>query len=132
MKYLFDTHIILWALAGEEYISETVQEIIEDRNNEIYYSSISPWEIETKRLKQKEFLLTGEQVTFLCEQNGLVNIPVKTNHVVELKNILPIQDIKHNDPFDKMLLAQAITENMIFVTHDKKFEYYDNKNILIV
>lgn len=132
MKYLLDTHIILWALAGEEYTSKRVQEIIEDRNNEIYYSSISSWEIEIKHLKQKEFLLTGEQLTFLCEQNGLINIPVKTNHVVELKNILPINDIKHNDPFDKMLLAQAITENMIFVTHDKKFEYYNNKNILIV
>ena len=65
MKYLLDTHIILWALIEDSRLNERVKEIILDNNNEIYYSTVSVWEVEIKHQKEKSFTLTGEQLAFL-------------------------------------------------------------------
>lgn len=132
MKYLLDTHIILWALVGDKRLSKEVINIIEDCKNNIYYSTVSTWEIELKHLKKDNFKLSADQFIFLCDQNGLNNIQIKNNNVAALKKIEKIKKTKHNDPFDKMLLAQAISENMILITHDKKFEAYTNSNIMMV
>lgn len=132
MKYLLDTHIILWSLVNDKHLTNDIRNIINDSNNDIYFSTISPWEVEIKHLKKDNFYLSGEQLTFLCEQNGLLNIQIKNGHIKELKNLVKKEDIKHSDPFDKMLLAQAISEKMIFVTHDRKFKAYENNNILFV
>ena len=132
MKYLLDTHIILWALINDEHLSKKVIDIINDSNNDIYFSSISPWEVEIKHQKKDSFKLTGKQLTFLCEQNGLLDIPIKNKHIDELENLKNDNKIKHSDPFDRMLLCQAISENMILITHDHKFEAYESKNVLIV
>ena len=132
MKYLFDTHVLLWALINDQNLSPKVIDIINDVNNDIYYSSISPWEVEIKHLKREDFKLSGEQLIFLCNQNGLHSIQINNKHICELKNIKKNKKTKHNDPFDKMLLAQAISENMILITHDKKFSAYSNPNIMLV
>lgn len=132
MKYLLDTHIILWALSGSNRLDNHTKDIIEDSQNTIYYSTISPWEIELKHQKIKDFKLSGKQFVFLCDQNGLENIEIKNKHILELANLKTTKKNNHNDLFDKILLAQAISENMIFITHDKKFSYYSNKNIIIV
>lgn len=132
MKYLLDTHIILWALSGSKKLDSHIKDIIEDSQNTIYYSTVSPWEVELKHQKRKEFKLSGKQFIFLCDQNGLENIEIKNKHILELVNLKTNKMNNHNDPFDKILLAQAISENMIFITHDKKFKYYSNKNIMIV
>lgn len=131
MRYLFDTHIIIWALADDRHLSNDVKKIINDSNNEIFYSTVSTWEVEIKHLKRKEFKLSGEQFSFLCDENGLINIQISNKHIKELKSINN-KNKKHNDPFDKMLLAQAISEKLIFVTHDKKFDGYSNQNIMLV
>jgi len=132
MKYLLDTHIILWALINDPRLKNEIRQIILDSSNIIYYSSVSPWEIEIKHLKTSTFTLTGEQFCFLCDQNGLLNLPIQNRHIIELKNIRKKKDIKQSDPFDRMLLAQAKVENLILITHDRKFEVYDENNLLIV
>lgn len=132
MRYLLDTHIVLWELIGDEHLSKETRHAIEDLKNEVYYSTVSAWEIEIKHLKNEDFKLSSEQFTFLCDQNGLHNIQITNKHISELKNIKKNKNIKHNDPFDKMLLAQAISENMILITHDKKFAAYSNSNIMLV
>ena len=129
MKYLLDTHIILWALLDDKSLDKKVKEIILNKNNEIYYSTVSSWEVEIKHQKDKNFKLTGEQLAFLCDQNYLLNIAIKNNHINKLKDI---ENKVNKDPFDRMLLAQAKAENMILITHDKKFKNYDKNNILIV
>lgn len=132
MKYLLDTHIILWALIDDNRLNERAKKIIMDSNNTIYYSTVSPWEVEIKHLKDKNFKLTGEQFCFLCNQNHILNLSIQNEHIIELKSLESTKKIKHNDPFDKMLLAQAKYEKMVFITHDKKFEIYTDKNIMIV
>lgn len=131
MRYLFDTHIIIWALTNDKHLSKEIKKIIIDDSNEIYYSTASTWEIEIKHLKRKDFKLSGEQFSFLCNQNGLLNIQIMNKHINELENIKD-ENIEHKDPFDKILLCQAISEHLMFVTHDNRFKKYNNKNIMIV
>lgn len=132
MRYLLDTHIILWELIGDEHLSKEARLAIENPRNEIYYSTVSTWEVELKHLKNENFKLSAKQLNFLCNENGLRNIQISDKHVYELENIKKNKNIKHNDPFDRILLAQAISENMILITHDRKFEAYSNLNIMLV
>jgi len=134
MKYLLDTHILLWALVNSNQLPKKAKDIIVDNNNEVYYSAISPWEIEIKHLKKPgEISVNCTKLCHICEQNYINNLKIENKHIYELKNIKPVNTkIKHNDTFDKMLLAQAISENMILITHDKKFNNYKSKNLLIV
>lgn len=132
MKYLLDTHIILWALIGDKRLSKKVREILEDSNNDIYYSTVSAWEIEIKHMNKDDFKLSAEKFVFLCDQNGLSNIQIKNKDILSLSKIEKVEDTRHNDPFDRMLLAQAISDNMIFITHDRKFSAYANTNIMLV
>lgn len=132
MRYLLDTHIILWALINDSHINDDVKSIILNQNNEIYYSCVSTWEIEIKHLKNENFKLSASQFSYLCDQNGLLNLNIKNEDIISLEKLKKASDVKHNDPFDKLLLAQAINENMILITHDKKFNYYNNPNIMIV
>lgn len=129
MKYLLDTHIILLALIEDSRLNERVKEIILDNNNEIYYSTVSIWEVEIKHQKEKSFTLTGEQLAFLCDQNNLLNLHIQNRHVYKLKEI---ENSINKDPFDRMLLAQAKSENMILITHDTRFKGFDNNDLLIV
>lgn len=132
MKYLLDTHIILWALIDDERLNPYIKDIIMDPNHSIYYSTVSPWEVEIKHLKDNKFKLTGEQLCFLCDQNGLTNLPIRNDHVIELDQLLKDEKVKHGDPFDRILLAQAITEKMILITSDQKFKSYHTKNLMVV
>ena len=59
-------------------------------------------------------------------------MPINNKHILNLKNIIKAEDIDYKDLFDLMLLAQAISENAILITHDKKFRAYENSNIMIV
>ena len=132
MKYLLDTHIILWALVDDKRISPNLKKLLVDINNETLYSTVSSWEVALKHSKKESFSLTEDQFIFLCENNGLINLPINNKHILNLKNIIKAEDIDHKDPFDLMLLAQAISENAILITHDKKFRAYGNSNIMIV
>ena len=129
MRYLLDTQIILWALLDDKSLDKKVKELILNKNNEIYYSTVSSWEVEIKHQKDKSFKLTGEQFIFLCDQNYLLNLNINNKHVNNLKNV---ENKINKDPFDRMLLAQAKAENMILITHDKKFNNYDKDNVMIV
>lgn len=132
MKYLLDTHIILWALIGSDKLSPEVKKIILNNNNQIYYSSVSPWEIEIKHQKVNSFKLSGNDFSWLCDQNNVLNLSITNKHVCELEKLNKRKNMKHGDPFDRMFLAQAKAENMIFITRDKKFSAYKEENIMLV
>ena len=127
MKYLLDTHIILWALIDDSHIKKDIKEIILNHDNEIFYSTVSAWEVEIKHQKDRKFSLTGDQFIYLCDQNGLMNLSIQNKHVNKLKDI---ENKSDKDPFDRMLLAQAKAENMILITHDSKMRGYDTNNVL--
>lgn len=128
MKYLLDTHTLLWCMVEDERVPKEIYDIVNNRNNQIFYSTASVWEIELKHLKYDNFKISGEQFAFLCDQNYLMNLTIQNKHISLLKEFV---NKEHKDPFDKILLSQALSENMIFITHDRKFSIYNNKNILL-
>lgn len=132
MKYLLDTHIILWALSDSSKLDPSIRNIILNTDNQIYYSTVSPWETEIKHQKISSFKLSGKQLAFLCDINGIINLPINNKHVEQLASLTKSEDIIHKDPFDKMLISQARCENMILITHDQKLSAYGTNNIMVV
>jgi PIN domain nuclease of toxin-antitoxin system len=128
MKLLLDTHAFLWLSASPEKLSANALSACEDSTNEIYLSLVTPWEIQIKqqlgKLHCEEPLPT--LITTHQQQNGLCILPILLNHIYAL-SCLPRH---HNDPFDRLLIAQAITESMTLVTVDKNIEMYSTNPLI--
>jgi len=88
-------------------------------------------EIEIKRLAHPDkMFVTGEQVGEFCNQSGFNLLPLELSHAMELKNLKRSEDAPpHKDPFDKLMLCQAIAEDMLFMTHDKLIAGYDAPSV---
>ncbi|MBO5692267.1 MAG: type II toxin-antitoxin system VapC family toxin, partial [Spirochaetaceae bacterium] len=116
-SYLVDTHILLWVLVDSEKLPVKVREIICNPSHEIYYSIASMWEVAIKYSKGK-LPISGAMFLHYCEQAGFKKLPVDERHVLALEN-LTRQDGSppHKDPFDKIMLAQAKADSMLFMTH---------------
>ncbi|MDY6355839.1 MAG: type II toxin-antitoxin system VapC family toxin [Catonella sp.] len=138
MKYLLDTHILLWALRGRDNNNECLpnkaSEIILDPQNEIYYSSINIFEVEIKRITHPQLNLpSGEELIKFCVEAGFTPLDLKDIHTLYMKSLkkdVSVED--HKDPYDWLLVSQAKCENMRFVTHDSKLKYYLEECILSV
>ena len=128
MKYLLDTHTILWYLYGDERLSESARKVIE--SNKCFYSYASFWEISIKQSKKKlEFTRTVFEIDEMCKIAGFKKLPVTLADLDAVRN-LPFQDnVKHNDPFDRLLVSQAIENNLTIITHDDKISLYDVETV---
>jgi PIN domain nuclease of toxin-antitoxin system len=122
MKYLLDTVVWIWSIASSERISREAREILENGEEEIYLSSVSSWEISIKvrtgKLSFPEPPL-GHISRFMARQNLR---PLSITHAHAQK----VYDLPnhHNDPFDRMLIAQALVEDMAILTADRWFSKY--------
>ena len=134
MNVLLDTHILLWTLSNDARLPEKARKLIENENNEIYYSIISLWEVEIKHLAHPDAMpVSAKQLTEYCMQSGFQKISIKENHIFAMENLKRDKDASpHKDPFDRILICQASTENMIFVTHDSHIGGYSEPCILTV
>ena len=124
MKYLLDTHVVLWWLEDPKKINIKARKIISDKKNEVYISSISFWEMAIKkglnRLKLPANILeilNAENFKFL----GL--LPEEALSVADLPMI-------HNDPFDRILIMQTKLNDMILITRDEQLSKYPVVTIL--
>ncbi|MBE6352740.1 MAG: type II toxin-antitoxin system VapC family toxin [Treponema bryantii] len=132
MDILLDTHLLLWALGDSEYLPESVKTIINDEKTNLYYSTISMWEVAIKHKKGK-LKISGTELFHYCEQAGFKELVLNEKHIIALETIEKIEETPpHNDPFDKILLAQAKGDGMLLLTHDKCFSYYDEPYYRIV
>ena len=131
MKILLDTHILIWFIREDKLLAKKAIEEITKPENEIYYSLISVFEVEIKHMSHPNGIsLTGEQLLNFCKEYEFTQVPLKPAHILEMKNLkrranTPI----HKDPFDRLLICQAIVEKMQFVTHDNRIAEYDCTNI---
>ncbi|MBR1859011.1 MAG: type II toxin-antitoxin system VapC family toxin [Selenomonadaceae bacterium] len=134
MKYLLDTHILIWTLTDTDNLSQKARNKIEDRRNKIFYSTVSIWEVTIKHLLHpKQIPCSGYDLLNYCDKSDLFNLPLKNHHVIALEKLKRANAAPpHKDPFDQILLSQALAEDMIFLTHDKTLEYYDGVNVEIV
>lgn len=134
MKILIDTHIAIWAVLNDPKLPKQAKDIILDERNEIFYSTASIWEITIKHMLHPDKIrLNGKLLERGCESNGYIGLPVFNEHVFALETLKLSEGApRHNDPFDRILVAQAKAENLMFLTHDSLIPYYDEPFILAV
>ncbi|MCP4755004.1 MAG: type II toxin-antitoxin system VapC family toxin [Proteobacteria bacterium] len=123
MKVLLDTHAILWIIGGDDRLSRRAKDLFLDQNTTLYYSLLSIWEITIKMSLGKIKLAKGWLKTIEEELriNAIQPISIEIEHCRSLFH-LPFH---HRDPFDRMLIAQAITGEMAIMSCDKSFANYD-------
>jgi PIN domain nuclease of toxin-antitoxin system len=122
MKYLLDTHILIWALEDNERLSIDARKIIDDENNAIFISIASIWEMAIKISRGKLVLSkTLEDIIESLEKQNVYLLTIQPSHILKLLD-LPFH---HNDPFDRIIIAQGIVEDFIVVTNDGFFKCYD-------
>lgn len=117
MKYLLDTHVLLWALVDDPRLS-AAQRAVLDGAGEVYVSAASVWEVGIKRALGK--LDVPETVFEVAAASGCRPLPITWSHA-EAAAALPQH---HADPFDRMLIAQAVAEGMVLVSGDGKMGRY--------
>ena len=115
MKLLLDTHLLLWAAGNPERLSKKARALIEKNEHELFFSSGSLWEIVIKRnLGRDDFKVDARVLRRGLLDNGYSELPIASEHVVAIDG-LPQH---HKDPFDRVLVAQAIVEGITLVTSD--------------
>jgi len=121
MKAILDTHAFLWWLAGDARMSRHARDIIV-RSNDLFLSIASIWEILIKVQSGKlDFPRpAGPYLLSKMAENRIKTLPISVDHLLTLER-LPMH---HRDPFDRMLIAQSIEENMPLVTADPLMELY--------
>lgn len=134
MKILCDTHILIWFLTGDEQLSTKARAIIESEENEIYFSLVSVWEISIKHSRKPEQMsLSPKRFVELCESQGFLEYPIEQRHILAVDTLQRPADVpEHHDPFDKLLLSQAKTDKITFITHDSLIPDYNESCILPV
>lgn len=115
MRLLLDTHILIWALGEPERLTKEVRVALESLTNEVLFSAASIWEIAIKaQIARANFMVTPTEITQAAVNSGFVELPVRAEHgAMVLK--LPFH---HRDPFDRLLVAQAMTEPCRLITAD--------------
>ena len=134
MNLLLDTHIAVWALNDDPALSEKARELILDPDNTIYYSTISVWEVLLKHSRHPENIpFTEKDFSEACREAGFVPLALSDKHILAVSSLSWPANLKeHNDPFDRLLLAQAKVENLSFLTHDELIPGYNEKSIIPV
>lgn len=115
MKLLLDTHLLLWAAGQPDRLSAAACALIEAADNELIFSAASLWEIAIKRgLGRDDFLIDGRLLRRGLLDNGYVELPIRSEHALAIDSLPPL----HKDPFDRILVAQAIVEGITLLTAD--------------
>ena len=135
MDILLDTHILLWLLTEDSRLPTKVSDMIKEKGNTTFFSSISMWEIAIKRIVHPDKItnIPVEQLVVRCEDANLEELCLKTEHTYMLPTLSRPDNVPpHKDPFDRILISQAKSERMTFITHDDKLTSYTEPCILYV
>jgi len=122
VKYLLDTVAWLWSVVTPERLNDEARGILENGREEIYLSAATVWELSIKmRLGKLNFPGPPSHIVpaYMAKQ-GLRPVPVTHLHAAKIYDLPP----HHSDPFDRMIIAQAIVEEMTILTSDRAFEKY--------
>ena len=134
MNLLLDTHIAIWALNDDPNLSEKARKLILDPDNNIYYSTVSVWEVMLKHSKRpNEILFDEKEFSEYCHEAGFIPLSLSDKHIFAVSTLIREENAKpHNDPFDRILLAQAKVENLSLLTHDELIPDYKERCIIAV
>ena len=121
MKLLLDTHVLLWAAGDPKRLSKTARRLIENPENELLFSAASLWEISIKRaLGRTDFQVDARLLRRGLLDNGYTELAISGEHAVGIESLPPI----HKDPFDRLLVAQAVAEGITLLTNDATLQRY--------
>lgn len=125
-NYLLDTHTAIWFFTDDPKLPIALDKIICDENNHIFLSIASTWELGIK-INIGKLRFPGNAVGFMkaAIDNDITIIPIKTEQITIIETLPLI----HRNPFDRLLIAAAITENMTLITDDSDIALYDVKHI---
>lgn len=126
MRYLLDTHTLLWWLTKPKILSESIRSLLDDRSNDLLLSIVTPWELAIKTRTGK---LDASQVLREIE-HGQVKLDLSMLHAevsqVIRAGMLPLH---HRDPFDRLLAAQALDLRVPIISRDRVFDLYGVQRI---
>ena len=121
MKFLLDTHLLLWAAGQPNRLSARARKLIASPANELLFSAASIWEVAIKRgLGRSDFQADPRLLRRGLLDNGYSELPILSDHVVASDSLPPL----HKDPFDRLLVAQATVEGITLLTGDAVVAQY--------
>jgi PIN domain nuclease of toxin-antitoxin system len=121
MRFLLDTQIAVWIPVADRRISRVARSILNSTDNEFTFSTASIWEIAIKRsLNRCDFLFEPGEIRRQMIENGYEELPVMGHHAVAVGNLPHL----HKDPFDRILIAQAMVEGITLLTADPMIASY--------
>ncbi len=121
MKYLLDTHLLLWAAGQPDRLSAEAHDLLGDSGNALLFSAASLWEIAIKRtMGREDFKVDARVLRRGLLDNGYEELPITSAHAVGLDALPPI----HKDPFDRILVAQAQIEGLTLLTANEQVAKY--------
>ncbi len=125
MRLLLDTHILLWALADDPRLSSKAQKLIENAA-EIYVSAATFWEMAIK-VGLGRLAVDLDEIRDYCLESGFIELPITSEHAIAVKDL----EQHHKDPFDRLIVATAMSEPMKLLTADPQVAQYTPLAILI-
>jgi len=124
MTYLIDTHALIWYIAGDRKLSKKAISFIDDPLTEIYISKATLWEMAIKiSLGKLKLSIPFKELETYLENNNFIILDYNFSHLKELLT-LPFH---HSDPFDRLIIAQALVEELTIISQDKWFDSYPVK-----
>jgi PIN domain nuclease of toxin-antitoxin system len=121
MDLLLDTHAFIWFLNGDIQLPSTLKNLIADTSNRCFLSIASLWEIAIKQsLGKLELQGDFTQIAAFLINNDIDVLPITFNHIQSLLQL----EFHHRDPFDRMIISQALSENLTVATKDEIFQNY--------
>jgi PIN domain nuclease of toxin-antitoxin system len=123
MRLLLDTHLLLWALAEPARLPAGLAADLQDSRNEIYFSAASIWEIAIKQARGRaDFAVQPEEIATAAVETGFTELPVRWQAAAAVATL----QAHHRDPFDRLLVAQAMTELLMLYTADRQLSAYSH------
>ncbi|MFZ2971379.1 MAG: type II toxin-antitoxin system VapC family toxin [Ferribacterium limneticum] len=128
MNLLLDTHVALWAITDSPKLSAKARDLIASPKTNVWVSTASIWEIAIKHaLGRGDMPISGQDALRYFVGSGYRQLPIEAEHAIAVED-LPAH---HNDPFDRILVAQALVEPMRLMTHDATVALYSDTIIKI-
>jgi PIN domain nuclease of toxin-antitoxin system len=127
MNYLLDTHTLLWFISGNSSLSKNAKKIIEDKSKVCFISIVSLWEIAIKvSLKKLEIAFTLEELALFLTENEISILAINISHL----NVLSSIPFIHRDPFDRMIISQCLSENLVCISKDENVHMYEEITVI--
>jgi PIN domain nuclease of toxin-antitoxin system len=120
MKFLLDTHFLLWTAEESDRLPKEFVKLVEDETNELIFSVVSIWEVAIKVRRRPNFDITAGLLRRFLLDNGFDELQVTGEHATAVGNLPSI----HGDPFDRLLVAQAFSEGLVLLTADRTLAQY--------